>query len=158
MGPGLFVYQELEMIDSFAGPHEFLSNFYPSPIMDTGILYPTAEHLYQALKTLDIGQRRHIAGMKSPGRAKRAGRRLSIRADWDEIKVDLMVGILEKKFADVVLRKQLVDTYPEELVEGNTWKDHFWGVCNGVGENMLGVILMALRETYVAGIQPAKED
>jgi hypothetical protein len=125
--------------------------------MDTGILYPTAEHLYQALKTLDAGQRRHIASFKSPGRAKRAGRRLVLRSDWDEIKVDLMVGILEKKFSDVALRKQLLDTYPKELVEGNDWGDVYWGVCKGRGENMLGKILMALRETYLAEVSSVTE-
>ena len=30
-------------------------------------------------------------------------------------------------------------------IEGNTWNDTFWGVCNGQGQNWLGKILMLVR-------------
>ena len=43
------------------------------------------------------------------------------------------------------IRIQLVNTFPQDLVEGNTWHDYFYGVCNGQGANWLGRILMAER-------------
>ena len=44
------------------------------------------------------------------------------------------------------LRTKLADTEDEELIEGNTWNDTYWGVCRGVGENHLGKLLMEVRE------------
>ena len=136
------------MIDSFTGQHEFLSNFYPSTIQDSGIIYRTVEHAYQAMKSLSLEERKKIADCATPGRAKRKGRKIKIRPGWNKSRVDIMLGLLEKKFRDPVLKKQLLDTGDDELIEGNSWGDVYWGVCKGKGENMLGKLLMALRETY----------
>ena len=58
-----------------------------------------------------------------------------------------MYDCLVSKFKlDKVLRFKLLDTYPAELIEGNTWGDTYWGVCNGAGKNMLGKLLMKLRD------------
>lgn len=139
------------MIGKFADEYEFLSNFYPAPIVDGDITYPTLEHAFQAMKCLDLVERRKIASCTSPGRAKRIGGKLRKRnmqrPDWERCKIDVMLGLLEIKFRDPELRKLLLATGTQELVEGNTWKDTFWGVYNGKGENMLGQLLMALRET-----------
>jgi len=135
------------MIGKFADEYEFLSNFYPIEIKDDDIIYPSLEHAFQAMKSLDLKERRKIASCRSPGRAKRMGEKLKTRPGWDSLKIDIMLGLLEIKFRDRELRKLLLATGDEELVEGNTWKDTFWGVYNGKGENMLGKLLMALRET-----------
>jgi hypothetical protein len=135
------------MIDSFSGQYEFLSNFYPCRIED-GIIYSSVEHAYQAMKSLSIAERLKVAACNTPGRAKRMGRKLELRPDWEDVKVDIMLGLLEKKFRDPELNRQLQDTGDEELIEGNTWGDIEWGVYKGKGENMLGKLLMALRETY----------
>ena len=50
------------------------------------------------------------------------------------------------KVADEQLADWLLETGDEELVEGNTWSDTTWGVCNGVGENKLGRLLMIVRD------------
>jgi len=63
-------------ITSFNGKYEFLSNFYYSPVTYEGITYPTVEHAFQAAKTFDVTERRRISEMKTPGMAKRAGRRV----------------------------------------------------------------------------------
>lgn len=135
------------MIDCFRGPNGFLSNFYPCTIIDDGISYYSVEHAYMAMKTLDRTIRERIAICATPGQAKRMGRKIKLRAGWENIKVDIMRGLLEKKFQDPTLRQQLLDTGDEELMEGNTWGDEYWGVCRGKGKNMLGKLLMALRET-----------
>ena len=44
------------------------------------------------------------------------------------------------------LGNKLLETGNQELVEGNTWGDIFWGVCNGKGQNWLGKILMMVRD------------
>jgi len=64
-----------------------------------------------------------------------------------------MARLVRLKFEDPGLRKLLLDTMDEEIVEVNHWHDTFWGVCrgchhgcDGVGRNELGRILMEVRE------------
>ena len=56
-----------------------------------------------------------------------------------------MKDLLEQKFAKPELKKLLLATDDMLLVEGNTWGDTYWGVCNGIGFNMLGKLLVELR-------------
>lgn len=133
------------MIDSFSGKYRFLSNFWPCEIEYEGIKYPSTEHAFQAAKTLDIEERKRIAQLDTPGKAKRAGKSVELRSDWESIKIGVMREILQLKFADKKLAQQLLDTGDEELVEGNTWGDKFWGVCDGEGQNYLGLLLMDVR-------------
>ena len=98
------------------------------------------------MKTLDIDERRAIANCLTPGRAKRMGRRVALRPDWENVKEDVMFEGLCLKFADEQLADWLLETGNEELVEGNWWGDTTWGVCNGVGENKLGKLLMKVRD------------
>lgn len=77
------------MIDCFDGKYEFLSNFSPSKIADVYFNYPTIEHYFQAAKTLDLSLRAQIAAAETPGKAKRLGRNISLREDWEQIKYRL---------------------------------------------------------------------
>lgn len=70
-----------------------------------------------------------------------------MRKDWEEVKDGIMYGIVLSKFSqNETLKHKLLSTGSEALVEGNRWKDTYWGVSNGVGENKLGHILMEVRE------------
>ena len=133
------------MISEFDKEWAFLSNFYWSEIEFEGITYPTNEHFFQAMKTLDIDERRAIANALTPGKAKRMGRRVTLRSDWEEVKEEVMFLGLCLKFADDQLADWLLETGDEELVEGNWWGDTTWGVCKGVGQNKLGKLLMKVR-------------
>ena len=53
--------------------------------------------------------------------------------------------VLEKFKQNPELKQKLLETGNQELIEGNTWNDTFWGVCNGQGQNWLGKILMLAR-------------
>lgn len=132
------------MIDSFSGEYAFLSNFYPSQIRYGGI-FPTAEHAYQGMKTLSMKERMEIAKLPTPGQAKRAGKKVTLRKDWELIKLQIMEGILLVKFSNKEMAEQLIATGDQILVEGNTWGDRYWGVCNGQGQNNLGKRLMRVR-------------
>lgn len=134
-------------IDSFSGTFRFLSNFYPAPLLYEGIDYATSEHAFQAAKTLDQDQRLNIAMLETPGESKRYGKTVKLRPDWDEIKIRVMYEIIEAKFTqNPGLAEKLIATDDTILIEGNVWGDKFWGVCDGVGENHLGKILMGFRE------------
>jgi ribA/ribD-fused uncharacterized protein len=126
---------------------QFLCNFYPCKIIYDGIEYPSSEHAFQAAKTLDGIERLKICDLSTPVEAKRAGRKLkSIRPDWDNIRLQIMEDIVRAKFTQhPELAAKLKATGNRELIEGNWWNDTFWGVCNGVGENNLGKILMKIR-------------
>lgn len=134
------------MIDKFDGEYAFLSNYSPSPFRIDYVLFPTMEHYFQANKADNQNDYLHIAYAPTPGEAKRLGRKIQLRPDWEEIKDKVMLTGLRKKFADPKLRKLLLATGDEELIEGNYWGDTYWGVCNGVGQNKLGKLLMQVRE------------
>lgn len=147
-----FDFFKIETIDCFSDKYEFLSNFYPCEItMPDGIVYPTAEHAFQAQKTLDLDKRREIAALSTPGKAKRTGRKLRLRDDWEDIKYNVMITALWHKFHVPELKEKLIDTNGKVLIEGNTWHDNYWGNCtcdrckNIKGKNHLGMSLMRLR-------------
>jgi ribA/ribD-fused uncharacterized protein len=134
------------MIDSFKGQYRFLSNFYPSEITINEITYPTVEHYFQAMKTENIEIRKEIAKATTPGIAKRMGRKLLLRKDWENIKIGTMLQGLLAKFKDPNLNKRLLATFPETLIKRNTRGDKYWGVCDGEGLNLLGSLLMLTRK------------
>ncbi len=137
------------MICSFRDEYFFLSNFYPVEIKLDGIVYPNAETAFQAQKTLDVEERRKFSMLEKPVQAKRLGRKVKLRDDWEEVKLDIMTEIVSQKFLQHPhLIEMLLQTGDEELVESNKWGDRFWGVCKGKGENHLGKILMKIRDAY----------
>ena len=139
------------MIDSFSGEYRFLSNFYQAEVEFEGMMYPSTEHAYQAAKTLDLKSRAMFQG-GTAGQAKRLGQVIILRDDWtnDNVKISVMYAVLLDKFTrHQDLRKQLIATSPNELIEGNTWNDTFWGVCDGKGKNHLGKLLMSIRQEII---------
>ena len=133
-------------IKFFRGDAAFLSNFCLAQVFHDGIDYPTTEHAFQAAKTLDFHQRYEISKIETPGQAKRAGRKVQLRPDWEQVKNRIMWELTVLKFTNHPnLKKLLLATGNAELIEGNTWGDTYWGVCNGVGENHLGFILARVR-------------
>lgn len=138
------------VIDKFRGDFGFLSNFHEASIYVDGEKYRSVEHAYQAYKTLDPQSRKIIREAMTPGEAKKLGQCVTLRSDWESVKVDLMRSFVRKKFENPFLRPLLQATAEAELIEGNTWNDTFWGVCRGVGQNWLGKILMEIRDEIKA--------
>lgn len=133
-------------IGEFQGEYRFLSNFWPAPCEFEGLRYPSSEHAYQAAKTLDLAERKRISALPTPSDAKKAGRALTLRLDWETVKFDVMRACVRSKFAlNPDLAEKLLATGDALLEEGNTWGDRTWGVVDGVGENRLGKILMDVR-------------
>lgn len=141
-------------ITYFRGEHRWLSNFSGCTILAEGLVFGSAEHLYQASKCVnerDIMRFTHYASPSlMASQAKQLGRQVQCRADWEEIKIPVMRHIIELKFGqNKILGKKLIDTGDAELVEGNWHDDTFWGVClkTNTGENHLGRILMDVRKS-----------
>lgn len=140
-------------IRSFTGDWAFLSNFHNWGSTYDGLYYPTAEHAFQAAKSLDPVTRVWVRDAESPKAAKRRGRHLSLRHDWEKIKYSVMLEVLTSKFSGVERQEKLLETQDWNLVEGNTWHDQIWGdcycgikpLCAYEGLNMLGKLLEFVR-------------
>ena len=136
----------MEAIKGFKNEYFFLSNFYSSNIRFLGINYPTIEHFYQAAKSFWPGEVQLIVEAENPGQAKRLGKKIELHPDWENIKLSVMELALRLKFSNPIMRQKLLDTEDAYLEETNYWNDVWWGVCNGVGENHLGRLLMKIRD------------
>ena len=135
------------MIKEFKKEFSFLSNFFiHKEISYDGLRSDNVEALFQAMKAFSRFDAIQIAGCSSPSEAKRLGRQIKMKPNWDSIKVGIMKEILIEKFRIPKLRQKLLDTGSEYLQEGNWWGDTFWGVCKGVGDNNLGKLLMEIRQ------------
>jgi ribA/ribD-fused uncharacterized protein len=116
-------------ISDFRGRYVFLSNFYDAEVSYEGLTYQNAESAFQAAKTLDVEERKKFAALPA-NEAKRLGRRVKLRPDWEEVKDSVMLDILRAKFSrGSNLAKLLLDTGDAPLVEGNYWHDNYWGAC-----------------------------
>lgn len=137
-------------ITMFKGKYEVLSNFAPVRVPLLGVNYPTAEHAFQAMKFLERHHRESIRTASTPAEAKRRGRTLPLRADWERIKDDAMLEVLRAKFNYMYhprVAAKLLSTGTQLLKEGNTWGDTYWGVDADTlkGQNKLGLLLMTVR-------------
>lgn len=136
-------------IDSFLGKYFFLSNFYnKAPFEYNGMRFQNSEAAFQAAKSSSYSERTAFTTL-DPREAKKRGREIELRKDWEDVKVQIMEDVIRAKFAqNKPLRVRLIETGDAELVEGNSWGDTFWGAdaVTGKGENHLGKILMKIRD------------
>lgn len=132
----------------FFGPEDpnygFLSNFYPSPIVDGLLVYPTVEHFFQSRKTTDIDKYREFAACATPLASKKLGRTVQLRSDWEEVRIYVMLEALREKFKIPELRAKLLAT-GEEILSEDSPSDKIWGGRDG-GRDLLGKCLMITRE------------
>jgi hypothetical protein len=142
-----------DIISDFRDQYSFLSNFYQLGLDfkdKTGCF--TVEHAFQASKTNDMTMKEMIKHAPSPSTAKRMGRNVPLREDWDVVKDSMMEFFLRVKFENPELKKLLLETKGKTLVEGNVWHDNYWGNCkcekcqSVPGKNMLGKLLMKIRD------------
>ena len=134
----------MKTINGFKGEYRWLSNFVG---LDG---QPTVEHRYQAAKAVRECDRNLILYCTTPGRAKNFAKTIAIRHDWNDIRLTIMEQLLIDKFTKEPFRTLLLATKGVYLEETNDWGDTFWGVCNGVGENNLGRLIMRIRDTYLS--------
>lgn len=133
------------VVKGFFGAYRFLSNFEVAPVMYEGIGYPSSENAYQAAKSLDPEVRKMFLNI-TPSESKKLGRKIEVREDWERVKYGIMMEIVTDKFMrNPYLAEMLLETGDRYLEETNHWKDVCWGVCEGVGTNWLGKILMDVR-------------
>lgn len=141
------------MIDSFTNLFDFLSNFHECSVTYEGLTYKNSEAAFHAQKTLDPNIRCKFIDL-NPSEAKKLGRKIQLREDWENVKDHIMYKICLAKFTQNphLKRKLIMMTGNQLLEEGNYWHDNYWGNChclkckNIKGQNKLGKILMRIRE------------
>jgi len=113
----------------FKDEFDFLSNFFPAPVVFEGILWPTSEHAYQAMKTNSKEERQMILDCPFPGQAKKISKKLTLRPEWDGAKKFTMGQILRQKFLQHPELQERLECIKGDIVENNFWHDNFWGAC-----------------------------
>jgi ribA/ribD-fused uncharacterized protein len=135
------------MIPKFEGEYSCFSNFYPRSVLYNGKRYKTKEHAFQCQKATNQKDFDFIFNAVTPYQAKKRSRTIKIKGNWKESRRWIMHDIVLAFFTEWSdLRKILLDSGDQELIEGNEYHDKYWGVCDGVGENWLGKILMLTRD------------
>lgn len=162
------------MIDSFRGQYAAFSSFYRHIVRFGGRDWLGNEWAFQAWKNTDPEYQALVLRAETPGQAKALGNAVTLRDDWEEIKLPLMTILNRRKFSHQPLGELLLSTQSEILIEGNRHNDTTWGCVwrpatlplrgpsdplygmpaykkendSGwwVGNNLLGQVLMAIRQ------------
>lgn len=135
-------------IYGFFADYRFLSNFHycNNGVRILGLIFPTSEHAYMAMKSLHPTVHITISRLPTPMEARNYGKTILLREDWNHFRVLAMTEVLLAKFTqNPDLKEKLLRTGDKYLEETNDWGDTFWGVCNDKGEGMLGKCLMGVR-------------
>lgn len=134
-------------------PYGVFSNLYKRPIEFEGEIYPTAEHAYQAGKPRKESVRKWLMDAPTPALLAMAAHGLyywDIAPGWSKNKFDRMKRVLLAKYSQHEdLKKILIETDDVLLIESATVDNEVnrtWGQVNGKGKNMLGKLLMEVRE------------
>lgn len=137
---------EEKVISKFIGDYAFLSNAYESTIYLDGIRYKNAEAAFQAQKVLN-NDVKHTFSLLSAKEAKLLGQNLNLREDWEQVKSNIMFNVCYMKFLnDSKLKEKLLETGDMFLIATGCGK--YWGTSDGEGENVLGNILMEIRDVF----------
>lgn len=136
-------------IQGFFADYRWLSNFHPCIVKVDDYEFGSSEHAYMAQKTHEHWEKKMLCVIHrlSAKEAKLFGQKVTLRPDWEEVKLSEMKRVVKAKFEqNKDLTTELLNTGDKYLEETNYWNDTYWGVCRGVGTNHLGVILMEVRD------------
>lgn len=131
------------------------SNFWREPMAFEGKIWPSSEHAFQAAKFAGTEWEEEVRKCGTPMEAATMGRRrdLPMVSNWNDIRDDVMYKVVKAKFTQSEkLKAVLLDTGTQELIE-HTVNDSYWADGgDGSGKNMLGIILMKVREEIRNGL------
>lgn len=144
--------QEIRFYRASEKPYGAFSNLYRRPVEFEGEVFATSEHAYQAGKARKPEVRRWLMEAPSPSLLAMAAHGLyywDVAPGWSKFKFDRMRRVLAAKYTQHAdLQVLLLSTGEDQLIETATVDNEvnrLWGEVNGVGQNMLGKMLMDLR-------------
>jgi ribA/ribD-fused uncharacterized protein len=152
---------------AFSGEKRFLSNMWIAPFfipenivekykeleLDSSLTFISSEHFYQYHKSYNKEYRKLILEQENPHKTKSLARKLigtkyELSYNWEEIKDTIMEIALECKFSQNIELLEKLSMIKGIIEEINNWNDTYWGICNGIGQNKLGKMLMNIRNNY----------
>jgi ribA/ribD-fused uncharacterized protein len=127
-------------------PYGFLNNFYRARFFIYGRWWNFVEAPYQSEKTSIQSEKDAIWSAVKPMESRLLGQKVAMRPDWDQVKRQVMHECCLAKFLQHAdLRKKLLDTGDEVLIEDSPI-DWYWGCgADGTGKSVLGQVLMQIR-------------
>jgi len=143
------VLQDAKNVRGFVGDYSWLSNFYACPVEYGGLAYRSSEAAYQAAR-FPAGERAVFTQLGPDAAKTLAHSKPFDAAAWDARKDRVMREVVWAKFSqNRLLALRLIATGEKYLEETNWWNDPYWGVYQGQGKNMLGIVLMEVRARLV---------
>lgn len=137
-----------DIISGFSNDWRWLSNMWPARIKFRGVTFQCSESAYQASKfSSDKKTFNHFSSLTGVD-AKKESKKYVEDANFKNVRLETMYEIVKIKFSYAPLKKMLCLTKDADIIESNTWGDTFWGVCDGEGENHLGLILKRIRNEF----------
>lgn len=127
----------------------WFSNMVKVDLEIDGKIWPSVENYFQAMKTFNEDEQEKIR-LAEPHKSKQLGKKVKLRPDWEKVKVQIMKeGLIAKFRLDNEWGKRLLETGEDPIIEWNNWNDKYWGVSiyDCLGENVLGELLMEIRDT-----------
>lgn len=135
------------VLRGFFGRNAWLGNSYPAAFRIDGLTWKSVDHYVFAKRAIKESDRDAVREAETPIKARTVSKTMRWRPDWKEADVENVKAAVEAKFfQNVELGRKLIYTRDIELVHENRWGDKLWGVCEGEGENLLGKLLMEIRE------------
>lgn len=146
-------YEDESNILGFYGKYRPLSNFHIETFHIDGFDVLCSETAYMMQKTDVLEEKRNLVRLATATEVKAYGQKVTLRSDWEEVKIAAMLKVLRAKFSQSeYLKELLLSTGEKYLEETNWWNDTFWGVCGGIGGNELGKLLMQVRTELRLGM------
>lgn len=138
------------------GDHGCFSNFSRHGITLKGEYWPTTEHYFQAQKFAGTKHETEVHKADSPKIAAEMGRdrKRPLRSDWESVKDDVMRDAVRAKFTQHKNLQDILLATGDAILVEHTVNDSYWADGgDGTGKNMLGKILMEIREEIKSGLQ-----
>lgn len=126
-----------------------LSNSAPFPISLDSKMWYTAEHYFQARKFHDVQVQKQIQQTRAASEIIWIANnpKLRVRRDWDLVKLDFMRTAVRAKFTQITSLKKLLINTGDAILIDHSEEDLYWSDGgDGSGRNMLGVVLMEIRD------------
>lgn len=138
------------------GDHGCFSNFSRHGITLKGEYWPTTEHYFQAQKFAGTKHETEVRKANNPKIAAEMGRdrKRPLRSDWESVKDDIMRDAVRAKFTQHKNLQDILLATGDAILVEHTVNDSYWADGgDGTGKNMLGKILMEIREEIKSGLQ-----
>ena len=134
------------------------SNMEIAPFTVDGKEYRSVEHYFQASKATTEWEHEMVRNATTPVEAKRLGREMRLRPDWEDVKLTVMRTGLHEKFRQNAYLGQLLLSTGNRPIHENSPHDAEWGWMNGAGQDLLGSLLIEIRPLLRAELHPKEAD